>query len=234
MIVTNMLALGTLALMLAFGGACPPARAQSANSPAAPSSATSSSQSQQPPPPDHGDDTSGSSSSRKAHSKTAHHVRVEEEDPTAPELAHAEALIQQHSYSSAEPLLRKVVAADSTNYVAWFDLGFVENNLGKIDDSIAAYRNSVAAKPGVFESNLNLGLQLAKTNPAEATSFLRAATQLTPTSHPSEGKARAWLSLAHVLEAANPDEAIAAYKEAAALQPKDPEPHVAAGLLLEK
>ena len=98
------------------------------------------------------------------------------------------------------------------NYVAWFDLGFVENGLGKVDDSIAAYRKSVAAKPDVFESNLNLGLQLAKTGQPDAEQFLRAATQLKPTSHVAEGKARAWLSLAHVLEATKPDEAIAAYR----------------------
>ncbi len=50
------------------------------------------------------------------------------------------------------------------SYVGWFDLGFVENALGNVDASIAAYRKSVAAKPDVFESNLNLGLQLAKTH----------------------------------------------------------------------
>ena len=73
--------------------------------------------------------------------------------------------------------------------------------LGKMDDSIAAYRKSVAAKPDVFESNLNLGLQLAKSGQPDAEQFLRAATQLKPTSHVAEGQARAWLSLAHVLEA---------------------------------
>jgi Flp pilus assembly protein TadD len=81
---------------------------------------------------------------------------------------------------------------------------------------------------------LNLGLQLAKTGQPEAAQFLRAATLLKPTSHVEEGKSRAWLSLAHVLEPTKPDEAIAAYSEAAKLQPKDQEPHLAAGLLLEK
>jgi hypothetical protein len=54
----------------------------------------------------------------------------------------------------------------------------VENALGKLDDSIAAYRKSVAAKPDIFESNLNLGLQLAKTGQPDAEEFLRAATHL--------------------------------------------------------
>jgi len=49
----------------------------------------------------------------------------------------------------------------------------------------------------------------------------------------AEGKARAWISLAHVLEKTKPDDAIAAYNQAARLKPKDPEPHLSAGLLLE-
>ena len=155
-----------------------------------------------------------------------------------PELAKAEALIQKQDYVGAEPLLRKVLEGDAgndpANYVAWFELGFVENGLGKRDESIAAYRKSVAAKPDVFESNLNLGLQLAKAGQPDAAQFLLAATQLKPTSHVAEGHARAWISLAHVLEPTKPDEAIADYGKAAALQPKDPEPHLAAGLLFEK
>jgi tetratricopeptide (TPR) repeat protein len=174
----------------------------------------------------------------KANSGQVHHTKVAEEEAPSPDFKQAEALIQKQDYAAAEPLLRKVLAGnaanDSTNYVAWFELGFVENGLGRMEDSIAAYRKSVAAKPDVFESNLNLGLQLAKSGEPDAEQYLRAATQLKPTNHLAEGQARAWLSLAHVLEAAKPDEAIAAYRQAAELQPKDPEPHLAAGLLLEK
>ena len=174
----------------------------------------------------------------KAKTGAAHHTKVAEEEGPPPELAKAEELIQKQDFAGAEPLLKKVLEGDAgndpANYVAWFELGFVENGLGKRDESIAAYRKSVSAKPDVFESNLNLGLQLAKAGSPDAEQFLRAATKLKPTSHVAEGQARAWLSLAHVLEASKPDEAIAAYRQAAALQPKDPEPHLAAGLLLEK
>ncbi len=173
----------------------------------------------------------GSSSSQKTHH---HHTAVAEEEAPPPELTKAEALIQKKDFSAAEPLLQKLVHGDPANYVGWFDLGFVENALGKQEESIAAYRKSVAAKADVFESNLNLGLQLAKAGQPEAEQFLRAATQLIPTSHVAEGKERAWLSLAHVLESTKPEDAIAAYQEAARLQPKDPEPHLAAGLVLEK
>ena len=175
-----------------------------------------------------------SSSSRKGSRKAIHRTTVAEEEAPPAELTKAEDLIQKKNYTEAEPLLHKVVEQDPTNYVAWFDLGFVGNALGKTDDSIAAYRKSVEAKPDVFESNLNLGLQLAKSGSPDAEKFLRAATQLKPTSHLAEGRARAWLSLAHIIEGTKPDEALAAYRQAAALQPKDLEPHLAAGLLLEK
>jgi Flp pilus assembly protein TadD len=176
---------------------------------------------------------SESSSSQHKSAKT-HHVTVAEEEAPSPELTRAEEFIQKKNFAEAEPLLKKVVESDPANYVAWFDLGFTENGLGRRDESIAAYRKAVTAKPDVFESNLNLGLQLAKSGSPEAEQFLRAATQLKPTSHVAEGKERAWLSLAHVLETSKPDEAIAAYQQAAELQPKDPGPHLGAGFLLEK
>jgi tetratricopeptide (TPR) repeat protein len=167
--------------------------------------------------------------------KTVRHRKIAEQDPSSPpELTQAEAAMEKQDYATAEPLLQKVVAADSTNYVAWFDLGFLYTALGKAEDSIAAYRKSVAAKPDVFESNLNLGLMLAKAGQPDAEQFLRAATKLKPTSHVEEGHARAWLSLAQVLETSQPDEAIEAFHQAAVLQPKDPEPHLSAALLFEK
>jgi Flp pilus assembly protein TadD len=165
--------------------------------------------------------------------KTVRHHTVPAEAP-ASDLATAEAAIEKQDFASAETLLNKVVAADPTNYVAWFDLGFVYNALSKNDEAIAAYRESVAAKPDVFESNLNLGLMLVKSSQPDAEKYLRAASTLTPTSHVDEGRARAWMSLGHLLASAKPDEAVAAYRQVAKLQPKDPEPHLLAAALLEK
>ena len=165
--------------------------------------------------------------------KTVRHHTVPVEDSN-PELTAAEAAIEKRDYTAAEPLLNKIVAADPANYTAWFDLGFVYNALGQTEPSIAAYRKSVAAKPDVFESNLNLGLMLAKASQPDAEQYLRAATTLKPTAQIEEGQARAWLSLAHVLETSKPQEAIAAYRHVAMLRPNDPEPHLAAGALLEK
>ena len=165
--------------------------------------------------------------------KTVRRPKMVEEDSSTI-LTQAETAIEKKDYTSAEPLLKKVIARDPTNYLAWFDLGFVYSASGKTDDSIVAYRKSVSAKPDVFESNLNLGLMLAKTGQPDAEQFLRTATKLKPSAHVEEGQARAWLSLAKVLEKAKPDEAIEAYHQASTLQPKDPEPHLSAGGLLEK
>jgi tetratricopeptide (TPR) repeat protein len=173
----------------------------------------------------------------QTHTTVRHHREIVQDQPV--EIAQAEEAIQKNDFAAAESLLNKALERDPDNkepwsYQAWFDLGFVLNRLGRTSDSIAAYRKSVAAKPEVFESNLNLGLMLARSNNPEAESFLRAATTLKPTDHPEEAQARAWLSLGHLLENHKPEEALAAYQNAAALIPRDPEPHISAGLLQER
>jgi len=174
-------------------------------------------------------------SAQVSSSKTVRHHRVAVDDQSQPpELTQAEAAIEKKDYGVAEPLLKKVVTAQPGNYQAWFDLGFVYNALGQAEESIAAYRKSVEAKPDIFESNLNLGLMLAKNKQPGAEEFLRAATRLKPQSHVDEGHARAWLSLARLLEETDPSQSLEAYRQAAALSPKDPEPRLSAGVLLEK
>ncbi len=155
-------------------------------------------------------------------------------DDTPPEIAQAEDAIQKNDFTGAETLLKKGIDKDPRNYQAWFDLGFVLNRLGRVEDSIHAYRQSVAAKPEVFETNLNLGLMLVRFNSPEAERYLRAATGLKPTEHVEEGQARAWLALAHLEENTKPEDALAAYRKASELTPKDPEPHLSAGLLHER
>jgi tetratricopeptide (TPR) repeat protein len=173
----------------------------------------------------------------QTHTTVRHHKEVVENQP--PEIAQAEEAIQKNDFTSAETLLKKALDSDPAGeqawcYQAWFDLGFVLNHVGRSGDSIAAYRKAVVAKPDVFESNLNLGLMLARTRDPEAEKFLRAATTLKPTAHVEEGQARAWLSLAHLIENRDPAQALEAYKHAADLTPNDPEPHISAGLLDER
>jgi Tfp pilus assembly protein PilF len=168
----------------------------------------------------------------QTHTTVRHHK--ERIDDTPPEIAQAEDAIQKNDFTGAETLLTKAIDKDPKSYQAWFDLGFVLNRLGRVEDSIHAYRQSVAAKPEVFETNLNLGLMLVRFNSPEAERYLRAATGLKPTEHVEEGQARAWLALAHLLENTKPEDALAAYRKASELTPKDPEPHLSAGLLQER
>lgn len=166
--------------------------------------------------------------------RTVRHHRVEENDSDSARLAEAESAIEKRDYQQAETLLESYLRSHAENYAAWYDLGFVEHSLGKGDRAIAAYRNSVERKPEVFESNLNLGLALAEQGRDEAEPYLRAATRLRPATLPSDGPKRAWMALGRFLETKKPDEAVAAFDQAAMLDPHDSEPRLAAGSLLEK
>lgn len=165
---------------------------------------------------------------------TIRHHRVEETDPIAAKLTQAEDAIAKQDYATAEPLLKQVVAERPADYAAWYDLGFLYHALGRTDDSIEAYKKSVQAKPTVFESNLNLGLELASADKPEAEQYLRAATKLTPTSHSEEGRKHAWIALGHFLQRSNLEESVNAFREAAVVDPKDPQPHLLAGATLEQ
>jgi len=168
--------------------------------------------------------------------QTAHHNRGDEEhDPSlVPALIQAEKSIDIRDFVTAENKLRHIVSDDDQNYRAWFDLGYVYTATRRDADAIEAYRKAVAAKPDLFESNLNLGILLGEAGNPEAKKYLRAATGLKPSGAPALGHERAWLSLAHVLESKDPQEAATAYREAAKLAPGDVEPHLAAGIFFEK
>jgi tetratricopeptide (TPR) repeat protein len=166
-----------------------------------------------------------------------HHTVVEAvpDDTSSPEVEQAEAAMQKNDFAAAEPLLLKAVAAKPGDYRAWFDLGDVYNAANRLSEATEAYRKAVAAKPDVFESNVNLGILLARQGKnEEAAKFLKAATQLKPGAHPDESLAHAWLALGRVEESISPQEALAAYAQAAQFNPKDPGPHLAAAALLEK
>jgi Flp pilus assembly protein TadD len=174
----------------------------------------------------------GSFAFAQTHTTIRHYKeRIEEQNP---EITQAEVASEKKDFAAAESLLRKALEKDPNNYQALFDLGFVLNGLTRTEESISVYRKSVAAKSDVFESNLNLGLMLARSSNPEAENFLRAATNLTPTNHVEEGRARAWLALAHLAENKKPEEALQDYRKAADLIPKDPEPHLFAGALYER
>jgi Tfp pilus assembly protein PilF len=163
-----------------------------------------------------------------------HPVSVEE-NSVAPAVAEAEAALEKQDYARAEKLLLPVVSLDPRDYRAWFDLAFVYNATERRLDAMDAYRKSLAIKPDVFAANLNLGLLLANSgNKQEAAKYLSAATQLKPDSKPVESLTRAWLMLGRVLSQDKPAEAVAAFRKAAELNSKDPEPYLLAASLLEK
>ena len=168
---------------------------------------------------------------------TVRHHKVEEpaDDPVAAQLDQAEAAMQKQNYDAAEVILMKAVADNPQSYRAWFDLGFVYGATKRPADAINAYKKSVAANPEIFESTLNLGILLARQgNTDEAVKFLKTATQLRPTANVDVGQARAWLSLGLVQQDADPHAALDDFAKAASLMPFEPEPHLSAGLLLEK
>jgi Flp pilus assembly protein TadD len=168
---------------------------------------------------------------------TVRHHRVEEvvPDDSSPEVDQAETAIQRSDLAAAESLLQKAVAAKPKDYRAWFDLGYVYDATKRTPEAIDAYRKSVAIKPEIFESNLNLGILLARqANYLEAATYLKAATQLKPTAHPEDGLAKAWLALARVETNLDPQQSLAATEQAAKLSPKDPAPHLLAAKVLEK
>lgn len=170
---------------------------------------------------------------------TVRHHRIMEtvpDDSISREVQQAETAMEHSDFATAETLLQKAVAAKPADYRAWFDLGYVYNATNRLAEATDAYRKSVAAQPDVFESNLNLGLLLARQGSnAEAATYLKPATQLKPTTaHPDEALARAWQALGSVEEITGSQQAAAAYAEAAKLDPKNPEPHLAAAVLLKK
>jgi len=124
-------------------------------------------------------------------------------------------LIQKRDYAAAEPLLRKVVGDDPANYEAWFDLGFAGDGLGKMDESIAAYRKSVGAKPDVFESNLESGTatrqEWANRMPNNFCARPPNSSRQATSRKARRGRGSLWRMC---WKRQKPDEALAAYRQA--------------------
>ena len=166
--------------------------------------------------------------------QTIRHHREVIEDPAQALVDQAEGAIEKRDYATAEKSLQAAVAKDPKNFRAWYDLGFLYNATDRQSLAIDAYRKSITANPQVFESNLNLGLLLENKGDPEAAKYLAAAISLKPASQPGRNLSQAYLSLGHVLQKTQPDEALKAYQKAAELQPKDPQPHLEAAILLEQ
>jgi tetratricopeptide (TPR) repeat protein len=150
-------------------------------------------------------------------------------------LERAEALLQEQKFAEAEEKLNAIVAKESKNPQAWFDLGFAQSHLGKTQDAIAAYRKATELSPKWFEAQQNLGLSLAKANdfPAAAAA-LKIAVTLKPSTGGQKALSQAWSALAQVSEERNPLEALAAYQKAAELNPADSAAQLGAARMAER
>jgi tetratricopeptide (TPR) repeat protein len=153
-------------------------------------------------------------------------------EAVSPKVAAAEDAIDHKQYAQAESALKEATTEDPKDYRAWFDLAFVYGATNRKPEAIEAYKKSVAAKPDVFESNLNLGLMLSETQSPAAEQYLRAATKLKPQSNAEKELARTWFALGGVLKDKDPAGAADAFAESAKLDPTNPQPHVAAGNVL--
>lgn len=177
-----------------------------------------------------GQSSSSSKKPRAQKSKpTVRHIGTSEAD-----FQKAVQAVQANDFATAEPLLKKATDDDPQNYQAWFYLGYLYNATNRRDDAIAAYRKAVAIQPGVFESNLNLGMLLASVGEPEGARYLRAAGQLKPNADQQVALSRGWLLLASRLESTDYAGSVDAYQRAAELAPRDPAPLLAQGQLLEK
>jgi tetratricopeptide (TPR) repeat protein len=146
--------------------------------------------------------------------------------------------MDQQQWSSAEVILRKLVAANAKDARAWFDLGFVMHAKKNYPEAITAYRSAAAAQPESFECNLNLGMVLAHENHPDASKYLEKATRLKPTSaHPEESLAHAWAALAEVQAVgAQKDNvnALESWSHAVSLAPGETQIRLAYGEALER
>jgi tetratricopeptide (TPR) repeat protein len=161
-------------------------------------------------------------------------IAIEDSAGVSALLDKAESLIAKADYASAEDLLKQATAKDASSYQAWYDLGYAEHALNHSAEAIAAYRKSVEVNPKVFESNLNLGLELASTGAREeAIRYLKNATGLEPSQNANRSKERAWLVLGQVQSDTDPAAAEEALGQAAKLEPGDPQPHLLLAQLYE-
>src|SRR5580765_795623 len=164
-----------------------------------------------------------------------HPQSTTDEDRAADALKDAKSLLQKQQYSQAEEKLQALIASQSENPQAWFDLGFAQSHLGKSADAIAAYKKAVALDPKWFEAQQNLALALAKSGDlTAAAAALKIAVTLKPTIGGQPALVAAWLSLAQVTEESQPQDSLAAYQKAAELDPTNSEAQFGVARMAER
>src|ERR1051326_1780364 len=163
------------------------------------------------------------------------HPQSTTDDRAANALKDAESLLQKQQYSLAEEKLQALIATQSENPQAWFDLGFAQSHQGKTSEAISAYKKATQLDPKWFEAQQNLGLALAKSGdlPAAAAE-LKIAVTLKPTVGGQPALAGAWISLAQVIEESQPQDSLVAYQKAAELEPANAEAQLGIARMAER
>ena len=69
----------------------------------------------------------------------------------------AEALEQLKQYSPAIDDLRRALALNPKNAIAWNNLGTIQEHLSHTADALAAYRKAAALSPTLAEAKTNIG-----------------------------------------------------------------------------
>ena len=175
-----------------------------------------------------------------AHAQTrpshkSHPAAATDDDRAADALKDAESLLQKQQYSQAEEKLQALIATQSENPQAWFDLGFAQSHQGKTTEAIAAYKKATQLDPKWFEAQQNLGLALAKSGDlTAAATALKIAVTLKPYVGGQQALAAAWLSLAQVTEESQPQDSLAAYQKAAELDPTNSEAQLGIARMAER
>ena len=131
-------------------------------------------------------------------------------------------------WQDSESLFRRAIAVTSGNYIAYDGLGSALEALGKTDEALASYSESVRLKPHYPEGQYDLGTALMKLGRLdEAVPHLAAAVKHDPAfahAHINLGKAR--------LEQGNLDEAVVHLSKAVRLATDDAEAYYNLGTVL--
>ena len=130
----------------------------------------------------------------------------------------------------AELRYKKAIALDPTEAVYYYNLGWVQANLGKYKDAETNYRKAIDMDPSDLENHLQLGIVLFKQgNLKDAEAVYRNAIRLQP------GAAVAYYDLAYTLaQAGSFKEAEENYRKAIELDPAKADYHQNLAVLLEK
>ncbi len=127
----------------------------------------------------------------------------------------AQALIARGQFQQAWLAYREICRVTPKNAEAWFVLGALNGQLGRISEAAECCQRAVALKPDYTEAHYNLGQVYKRLDiPHKAETSFREAVRLKP------DYAEAWDNLGYLLqERGQQDEAVRCYREALRLCP---------------